>query len=67
MTDNRPLCVKCQRSMELVRFAKVKYGEDEAQNGDQFECPVCHNQIIADFGEKYRDTHPDKFDYVRKC
>jgi len=44
---------------------KVKYTSQEAQNGDLYKCPVCGNEIITGFGEKYFDHAPNRYDYVR--
>ena len=66
MTDNRPICVKCQTSMRCEKNGvRVKYSVQEAQNGDLYQCPTCGNQIIVGFGVKYIDHHPEKYDYVR--
>lgn len=67
MTDDRPLCVKCQKSMERIRNGvKVKYDDNEAQHGDLFKCPSCGNAVVVDFGAKFHDNIPEEFDYIRK-
>lgn len=66
MTDNNPICGKCQVSMNRKRNGvKVKYSTTEAQHGDLFECPNCGYEIITGFGMKFHDHFPHVFDYVR--
>lgn len=66
MTDNRPLCARCQFSMTREKNGvKVKYSTTEAQMGDLFECPGCGAQIITGFGMKFTDQRLGRYDYVR--
>jgi len=66
MTDMRPLCVKCQVSMECDKIGvKVKYSNYSAQQGDRYKCPICGTEIVVGFGQKYNDFSPDRYDYVR--
>jgi len=67
VTDSRPLCVACARSMERIRNGvKVKYDDNEAQHGDLFKYEQCGFEVVVDFGEKFPDRNPDKFDYIRR-
>jgi hypothetical protein len=53
--------------MERIRNGvKVKYDDNEAQHGDLFRCKGCGFEVVVDFGVKFPDRNPDKFDYIRR-
>ena len=67
MTDNRPICVACQTSMRAEKNGvTVHYAYDTYQMGDLYKCPVCGNEIITGFGQKYERPLGWKYDYERK-
>jgi hypothetical protein len=53
-----PICVDCNQEMKCSKNARVVHdpqvgGFPETYwVGDEFECPVCHNKVVTNFGEK---------------
>ena len=59
----RPTCAKCNKEMnpiknqvQLVHFMNNNplQGIDEMQEGDLYECPVCHCQVVTGLAELSR-------------
>ena len=44
----------------------VHYAYDTYQMGDLYKCPVCGNEIITGFGNKFERPKDWKYDYERK-
>ena len=56
--SKQPICVNCSKNIgQVVRLCVkrngvfVPYGDESAQTGDLWVCPICHVEIIQGFGE----------------
>ena len=65
MTDNRPVCCSCERSMICVQNGVVvRYTETTVHRGDKYQCPRCQFSIVTDFGNPYPSIRD--WDYRRR-